>query len=274
MDMTADILVKFKGFPELEIVLQKTKAGIKYKELVNKCATGTEKLIFRDRCLYTIEYLKSMLPQAKELLGWNWSADNYLDWEVTHRLHKDLEILDQSGNWGNTPEEHQNLIIEMHKCIHAIENRINKTSPIQNNRGAQLQVEWYVDDSFPLPEDFEFKHSYEFGDVTLQYPHVGAAPWQVYKENNWTNVAQTCKFVDRIKPGIPIMINSHQLNFNQDDYISWFRQHGADFLKEHGEEKLLQYTGFPIIGKVVNLEVLLQIKKADLLECEYVKCSL
>ena len=85
--MTTDILVKFKDFPALEIEIQKSETGSKYKELVKKYAHGTEKLIFRDPCKYTVDYMKSMVPKAKELLGWDWSSDNYLNWDEKIKLN-------------------------------------------------------------------------------------------------------------------------------------------------------------------------------------------
>ena len=53
-------------------------------------------------------------------------------------------------------------------------------------------------------------------------------------------------------------------------YLSWFRTHGADFLSKFTEQQLLHYTGWPIIGRVTNLDILTQIKAAPLLELESV----
>lgn len=269
--MTTDILVKFKNFPDLEIEIQQTETGAKYKELVKKYAHSTEKLIFRDPCKYTVDYMKSMVPAAKELLGWDWSSDNYLNWDETHRLHKDLEVMDQTTGWKTATKAQQDLIMELHHCLHSIELDIGKPKGTPKQRGSQLQVEWFVDDGFLLPDDFEFKRGWDFGAVRLQYPHVGAPPYQIYDENNWDTISQSCKFADTVRPGIPIMLNQYRLDFDQEAYLAWYRKHGQDFLDKHGEEKLLHYTGWPTIGQVTNLDVLLQIKNAPVLECEYVK---
>lgn len=268
--MATDILVKFKNFPTLKIELDQNLVAIQYKQLVKKYSE--QPAVFRDTCKYTVDYLKSMVPQAKELLGWDWSSDNYLDWDTTHRLHKDLEIMDQTTGWKNAGIEKQNLIMELHHCLHSVELDIGLPPGTPKNRGSQLQVEWFVDDGFLLPDDFKFKRGWNFGDIRFQYPHVGAPPYQIYDENNWDTIAQSCKFADTVRPGIPIMLQSHTLkNFDEEQYLAWFRKHGANFIALHGEEKLLHYTGWPTIGHVTNLDVLTDIKNAPLLELEFVQ---
>ena len=267
--MTTDILVKFHNFDPLQIELVQSQTGAQYKELVRK--HSQEPAVFRDPCRYTVDYLKSMVPAAKELLGWDWSSDNYLNWETTHRLHKDLEVMDQTTGWKTASKAQQDLIMELHHCLHSVELDIGRPPGFKKSRGSQLQVEWFTDDGFVLPDDFEFTMGWEFGAVRLQYPHVGAPPYQIYVENNWDTVAQSCRFADTVRPGIPIMLEPCRINFDQEAYLAWYKTHGSDFLSQHGEEKLLHYTGWPTIGQVTNLAVLEEIKATPLLELESVQ---
>ena len=52
--------------------------------------------------------------------------------------------------------------------------------------------------------------------------------------------------------------------------MQWFKKNAPDFVKEHGMEKILEFTGHPIIGNVVNLDVLAEVCKQPLLELESV----
>jgi hypothetical protein len=67
------------------------------------------------------------------------------------------------------------------------------------------------------------------------------------------------------------MLESCDARLDIDSYLAWYRQHGADFLAIHGEERLLHYTGWPVIGQVTNLDVLTKVKEADLLEFEWIQ---
>jgi hypothetical protein len=100
----------------------------------------------------------------------------------------------------------------------------------------------------------------------------------VWEQDDHTNVTQTCKFHDFAKPGINIVIENYQPRrrsngqaYDQELYLSWFRTHGADFVSQFGEQQLLHYTGWPVIGRVTNLDVLTAIKAAPLLELESVQ---
>jgi hypothetical protein len=263
-----DILIKYQNFPALEIVLGPNSVATNYKELVRKHSGNPA--IFRDPCKYNAEHFQYLAGHAKNLLGWDWINQDCNNFETTTHLHKYIEeYIGGPGGHLNALPEHSDLLNELHYCLHALQ--------ANNTRSQWLQVEWYVDDGFYLPDDFEFNMELKFGDVKLQNPYVGHCPLLVWEQNDYTNVSQTCHFHDLARPGINIVIVDYrpyrretQQMYDQSLYLEWYCTHGADLLAQHGEEKLLRFTGWPIVGRVSNLDVLQQVKDAPLLELEEV----
>ena len=265
-----DILVKYRSFPALEIALAANAVATGYKQLVSE-NTGREPAIFRDQCRYTAEYFQELALQVRDQLGWQWVNADYSNFETTTLLHKRIEeYIGGPTGYMAVPAEHHELMHEIHYCLHAIQHN--------SSRGQWLQVEWYNNDGFFLPQDFEFQMELKFGDVKLQNPYVGHCPLLVWEQDDYTNVTQTCKFHDFAKPGINIVIENYQPRrrsngqpYDPELYLAWFRTHGADFLSKFTEQQLLHYTGWPIVGRVTNLDILTQIKAATLLELESVQ---
>jgi hypothetical protein len=259
-----DILVKFKNHPALEIQLDQTVLSNLYKNQLTR--NLVEPPIFRDPCLYTIDRFRELTIQAKELLGWEWASDDYHNLEVTTLLHKNIEEYVGSGTQGfyEIPIEHDNLIHDLHYCIHAIQ--------AGNTRGQWLQLEWFNDDGFALPDDFEFKFDLDFGDIKLQNPYVGHNPLFVYLQNDYANIMQTCRFHDLVRPGINIVIEEQKLKqFSLDRYFQWYEHYCPEFVELHGRDKITRFTGNPVIGRVLNLTVLEQIAKSPTLELDFVQ---
>jgi len=256
--MSADILVKYCGFPALEIELDTSSLRDAYKNLVKKNSGHTA--ISRDPQKYTIEYLKKLVQQANEVLGWNWVADNY-DLETTTRLHKDIEIYLAHG-FANIPEEHDTLCHELHYALHAIQ--------AGSTRGQWLQVEWFNDDFVAMPDNFRFTHKLDFGDVKLQNAYVGHDPAFLFLQQDFNNIAQTCRFHDIVRPGINIMIDQYNFTVN-DNYIKTLTHHAPEWVQHHGVEKILRYTGWPRIGRVLNLDVLQNVVESPVFELEKVE---
>jgi hypothetical protein len=66
------------------------------------------------------------------------------------------------------------------------------------------------------------------------------------------------------------MLGDHHPVFNEEDYLSWFRTNGPDFVAKFGEDKLLHYAGWPIVGQVTNLNDLDTILQSPLIEVQEV----
>ena len=78
---------------------------------------------------------------------------------------------------------------------------------------------------------------------------------------------RTCTFHDRIKPGIKI--NLFQLvDIDLEKYKNWWHENGLEFVNLHGFKKILSYTGFPVVGKVTNLQTLQEVLKTPILELD------
>ena len=253
-----DILVKYRGFPGLEIKLDSGPLRDTYKNLVKK--NSQQPAISRDPQRYTIEYLRELAGQAKEVLGWNWITDIY-DLKTTTQLHKDIEAYLAQG-FANIPEEHDILCHELHYALHAVQ--------AGSTRGQWLQVEWFNDDFIPMPDNFEFTKNLKFGDVKLQNAYVGHDPAFLFMQKDFSNIAQTCRFHDIVRPGINIMIDQYTFTIN-DDYIKTLNAHAPNWVNTHGVEKILRYTGWPQVGNVLNLDVLKDIVNSPVFELEKVE---
>lgn len=265
--MSIDFEIKFRDVPPLKCQLNGTELSTKYLELLKSLYAQDPTPIFRDPQQYTMEYFKVLAEQADSVLGWNWKREHY-DTSITTLLHKDIEMYLANG-YENIPEEHDHLLDELHFCLHAIQGN--------SKRNNWLQIEWFNDDGFHIDEDsYPGKLDLEFGDLRLQNPYVGHHPLYVYEQQDHTNITQTCKFHDFVKPGINIVIHKgyyQSLRFDWDSYIQWFETHDASFMKLHGASRLKKFTGHPIIGSVQNKQDLLTLIEQPVIEFESIMFS-
>ena len=251
--------ITYKGFPTLYLEFQSNKTTDKLFKIIS-ASNINQKPISRDQKRYTVDYLNQLAKQVEKLLGWNWNCDQYT-YEQTTRLHKNIERL-AGPDFSTVPQEFHHLIHEIHYCLHAVEQG--------QKRGNFLQVEWFNSLKAPLEETFAHKKSIEFGDVRLQNPYVGHTPLMVWTQNDSTNLMQTCKFHDRITPGIYISIEDTEYDFI--NYKQWWEDNGRDFVDLHGWDKIWHYTGHAVVGKVINLDDLTTISNTDqILELEKIE---
>lgn len=252
--------VKFKNSPEIVCEIDDTELGKKYFDLLKEQYQIDSKPIYRDPQKYTEVYLRQLAIQAKEVLNWDWLKDEYT-LEVTTKLHKDIEQYLANG-YTNIPAEHDHLLNELHFCLHAVESK--------SLRNSWLQIEWFNDLGFSIsPDEYPAKMNLDFGDIRLQNPYVGHHPLYLYEQKDNTNIMQTCRFHDFAKPGFNLVVQDFRnYKFNQQEYLEWFRINGKEFLSIHSEEKLLKYTGHPVIGRVVNLNDLKSLIQQPVIEIE------
>lgn len=260
----SDFMVKFRYCPEIVCRLDDTPLAQKYFDLVRQQYFHDPAPLFRDPQKYTHDYFAQLALQAYETLGWNWVRDRYT-LDVTTQMHKDLEQYLKDG-FESVPAEHDDLLHELHFALHAIESN--------SRRDNWLQIEWFNDLGFAIEStQYPAKVSLEFGDLRLQNPYVGHHPLFVYQQNDYRCVSQTCRFHDFVKPGINIVIDKCSVDYelNWPDYISWFLANGADFVNQHGIEKLRQFTGHPVVGRVVNLDDLETVVATPILELDCIE---
>lgn len=251
--------VKFKNYPALNLNIVETAVGYSYASLI-KINYEQEFPIFRDRPKYTVNYMLELAREAKEKLGWSWELDHY-DISVTALLHKDLEELLANG-FDTVSAELDHLLHELHYCLHLIQ------FGERTKRDAWLQIEWYNNEGFELVGTDLFKHNIKFGDLRLQNPYVGHGPLQIFQERDYTNIPQTCKFHNFVKPGINIVIADFNASINVTEILTAFKTHAPAFVEQHTEQKIIDYIGYPVIGSVTNLDVLQEVTQAPVLELE------
>lgn len=252
-------LVNFKDCPPIECEIFDTPLGKRYYNQLFKEYKKDPYPIFRDQQKYTTNYLKDLAVKGKEILGWDWIHDIY-DISTTTKLHKNIEAYLAKG-FEKIPESHDYLLNELHFCLHSIESG--------SKRGSWIQIEWFNDSGFYISEDeFPAKINLEFGDIRLQNPYVGHYPLLIYQQQDKLNIMQTCKFHDFVKPGFNLVIKKDDFmsNFDETKYLQWFETYGSDFINLHGKQKLLKYTGHPIIGKVKNTKDLEKLVNQEIIK--------
>jgi len=256
--------IVFKNLPAVHLSIDTSDLGRSYYQLVKE-NYQQQTPIFRDRPKYTVDYMLSLAQQAKQCLGWEWTFDQY-DVGVTALLHKDIEQLLANG-FDSVPAELDHLLHELHYCLHIIQ------SPQNSLRDAWLQIEWFNDAGFELATTDIFQHNLKFGQVKLQNPWVGHGPLQVYLEQDFTNIPQTCKFHNFVRPGINIAIHNFTYQVNVDEILNKFKIHAPAFVQQHTEEKIASYIGYPVVGHVTNLDDLATVAQAPVLELDRIEFS-
>ena len=254
------IYITFHRQPTLELSIQDTELGHRYYNLV-KTNYQQQQPIFRDTAKYTLDYLRTLVKQASEILGWDWTRDFY-DTATATELHKDIEQLLGRDGFGAVSESADDLLHEIHYCLH-----LNQT-PRRKPRHGWLQIEWYNDQGFALPEDFTFTKSMKFGDLKLQNPYVGHSPLQVYLEKDTTATSQTCKLHDFVRPGINIIIEPVNCVVPNEKILEFLTTHGSEFVNKHGIDKINRFIGYPVVGCVENIVDLANVVKAPILELD------
>lgn len=239
-----DIKIFFHDCPELLIKIDDTELGRRYIELVKKNYAAQPQAIFRDPQRYDINMLSQLIDQANQCLGWHWQIDD-LDLSKTVTMHKDIERFLSQG-YHNIPEQYDDLLHELHFCLHSVE--------ANSQRDNWFQIEWFNDDGFDLPQDqYPAKIALEFGDIRLQNPYVGHHPMYLFQQQDNINIDQTCRFHDLVRPGICLVIHDAYYEVPWQEYTAWFQQHAPGFVAKHGMDKIIAYTGHPVIGRVINL---------------------
>jgi hypothetical protein len=268
MSLPSDIIIKFKNYPELNIILDDNQTARDWKALFKK-NYEREFPIFKDQKKYTLDYLIKLAVEANDKLGWTIDLDIKSIGDTVN-VHKYIEHVLVDG-FSSIPEAYDYIIHELHFCLHKFEQIDLSNSP--NKTRQFLQLEWYNDDGVPLDENFQHKLHCEFGDVRLQNPYVGHIPLKVYQENDYSEIMQTCKFHDLIRPGVWIEAYKDQSEktFDLENYVNWWNTYAPEFIAYHGIDKILHYTGHPVIGRVTNLDALETVVNSnDILELEYV----
>ena len=246
------IVVKFHKQPAIEIAVDDTETGRLYFNLTER-QNRLNPPFYRDTIAYTPEYMIQLAHQAKQAFGWDWFSDDY-DTSVTAQLHKDLENSVGRLGFDQIPEEYDDLLYDLHHCLHAIQ--FGKT---QLGRYDNFQIEWLTDESVPLPASFEFKESSQEGDLLLINPYVGHNPLQIYREDDFTSLATTCRFHDVVKPGIVLTGN---VVATKADILAKFVEQAPEFVELHGRDKISYYAGAAVVGHAVDVGLLNQVKQS------------
>lgn len=261
--MAYSLGIKFKGIQELQIEFLDIPWIPQFLTMVHKNYLYDQPIV---RDFNSVDYDKflELANLCGHVLGWDWlkTQDQLKDWSVTTKMHKDIETFLSQG-YHNIPDGLDQLLHDAHHGLHSMQEAGSRSS---------IQLEWFNDDGFALP-DLDFVHDNTLGAVVLQNPFVGHPPMWIYVQNDHSNIWQTCKFHDHVRPGLLIKMQGQMSKTikapNLDAYMSWWKSHAPDFVEFHGQDKLLQNSGIPVIGYVTNNHVLLELKKQNTIEFEY-----
>lgn len=261
-----NITVIFRNQPPIHIKLYDTTASKLWYDLFVQHYQQQFPL-FRDMQKYSRQYLEQLIDQANRVCGWNFNK-KIQTIDDTVDLHKHIEVTLANG-YENISSQWDHLLDELHFTLHKLQHRNMSDQP---HRGNFLQIEWFNDNYVSLPEDFVFERTPQFGSLRLQNAYVGHPPLYLYSQNDCTNVYQTCRFHDRIKPGLHIMTTPESLKpvpIDIEVYTQWWNTHAPEFVAQHGLEKIMYYTGHPIIGQVTNTDDLAAVVASpDVLELQ------
>jgi hypothetical protein len=256
------ILVHFQDRHPIEVELEHSETARLYLTVLRRNLSKQEP-IWRDLLKYDIDYFKELCLQVRDKLSWNSDMENF-KLSDTVIFHKDIEkILEKKDSFDKIPGEHQELLHEAHHCLHNME-VLSQESP----RGDFLQFEWFNGDAEPIPADKTFKHWPEVGDIVLQNPYVGHPPMQCFSSNDYKEIDRTCAFQDRIKPALKIDLHEGQPAFDLEFYKKWWQEKCPGFVEKQGMDNIIRYTGWPVIGKVTNIEYLKDLIKIKKLKFE------
>ncbi len=256
------INVNFQNQSPVIIDLQKGDTEDIYIQLL-KDNLEKQPPMWRDPLQYDLDYFKQLCQQIKKQLGWAWDLDKW-DLESTVQYHKDIEhYLEKDESFKNIPGEQQQLLHEAHFCIHQIQYSDDRLP-----RGAFLQLEWFNDSYKELPDSKEFKVDLDYGDVILQNPYVGHPPIQCWQNRDNSNIDRTCAFHDRILPGLKIVLTQKPSALDYERYKKWWSEECTDFVNKVGMDKIIKYTGFPVIGEIRDKQHLGDIIKIKGLKFE------
>lgn len=244
--------VYFKNFDPLQIELINHPVADKFINLVKNHYTNYP-VVFRDNLKYNMTYFEQLAKEANSKLGWKWKTENITEPD-TVVMHKDLEsALNDEGDFSVIPEHLDNLIHELHYCLHRV--RFNES----NNRSGHFQIEWFTNNFVELDSDFTFSNTVNFGDLILQNPFVGHNPLKCYYDNDYENITRTCRIPNRIKSGIVLVSTESIPCPNFDDYFNWWHTKGKDFVDAVGYDTIVKYTGEGKIGEVTNKDLFASI---------------
>jgi hypothetical protein len=248
-----DITINFKNCQPLYVKLDSNDVACEWKKLFQKNLEQSLP-IYNAVKDYSLTRLQELVLEANQKLNWNHVSD-IKTIDDTVQLHKHIEHICENG-FSAIPAECDNLIHDIHACIHHLEATGDLTEVDQVPPHDSIEtLEWYNDDGFPLDINFNHKLNLEVGDIKLQNPYVGHSPLQIYRTNDYTNIHQTCRFHDLVRPGLTIVTDVHNRNnFSLSQYMHWWKTYAPDFVAKHGLETILHYTGHPIIGRVVNID--------------------
>ena len=261
------ILLKFVNQPVLILKINDNDVCNNWLQLVRSNIYRNGIPVFRDPRRYTKNYLAHLIDLANEKFSWDF-VNQINSLADTTTLHKHIETSLADG-FACTSEEHDDLFHELHYALHCVERyNFNISTGISD-----IQVEWYNNDGYPLDETFNHQLTLNFGDIKLQNPYVGHIPYQIWQQRDTSNVAQTCRFHDFVRPGFFINTKTNESNHTSDfsigEYISWWKTNAPAFVEEKTIDRILHYTGHAVIGHVENLDDLQQVASSqNLLEFE------
>ena len=130
--MNYDFAIKFHDSAPLYVKFNDSQLSRDYMALFYRNYQKQLPML-RDQGAYDIDKMRELASQAQHILGWSWSHDDYNDYAVTTKMHKDLERYLSQG-FSNVPREHDSLLHELHICLHSAQLQHQRTT---------VQLEWH-----------------------------------------------------------------------------------------------------------------------------------
>jgi hypothetical protein len=194
-----------------------------------------------------------------ERFKFNWDLSNTSQ-QNFNDMHKDLETFDESlyQPWTESDDD---LLIKLHSSLHEVENCLAKSK--NNNNSKVIRFKWWNTSIpwFTKPEFIPIS-AMTYGDIFVDYPHVGKSPTMCMNDNDNSILSQTCKLPDACPSGFYILFDKRHPGPAQTSVVliqrltEWYNKHIDQLSSMFSLEKMLSYEGKYRIGSIKNIEVL------------------
>lgn len=240
----------------------------------------------KDPNKYSIAYFNNLISTAysNKILDWRHcqlSADpteHSKNQIILNMLHKDVEIMQGINKCQGMSHEQQQLLCDMHDCLHGLESIKNISEFYKHKPRPFLPFRYYSDQELPLiPEPVKFKRQFDPGEIKLGFGYVGKEPMDCLLHNDNSMLQQTCKVIDRISLSWFLNVTEYPwykwsdspnwpLDVDQ-ALTAWYAENQTDMeALGYSLEKIINHSGFCTVGKITDLQVLPYLRNQQTIE--------
>jgi len=267
-----EIYLQFEGIPQIITVEVEPQCNAEFFwNNLSSMGRPADKISYNKSPKEKLDNFLKLAHEAKQLFSFDWTLSN-LTQESFNLWHRDIERFDLSQHppWSLYKG---NLFIDLHDALHEVEPK----NPYSKSQDRQtITVKWFSP-SLPWPETPETKDVLAYGDIEVDYPHVGKSPWISMLHADNQNLQESCKLADACAPSFRInlvdyhkSLNGKNIDINQirsnqhKQLLQWYQDNHDQLESMFSPEQMLKYHGHFCVGKVKDLSQLPLLQTAPL----------